>query len=386
MKITIINNLYAPWTRGGSDKVVERMVAGLEKIGHEVFVITTAPKGSRTEKVYYLRSIFYNLEKYPLIARFFWHIFDLFDLLKVSEVKKILKEKNPDLVITNNLMGLGFLLPGLLKKLKIKHVHVLHDIQLLHPSGLMFWGKEKIIDSVSAKIYQAITRSLFGSPNAVVSPSRWLLDEHEKKGFFKNSKKTILPNYFAEKKLVKNIKQPFGFSQGGKIPDTKYQFLYVGQIEEHKGIEFLIKTFLEFLKNNSGVELMVIGGGSQSEKIKKISAGRPEIKILGRKNSAEVAELMQKSDCLVVPSLCYENSPTVIYEAVAVGLPVIGAKIGGITELIEAAGGILFEPRNQVELLKRMNLLFTHPEESDRIKTKEAAYKPPDYIAELLLM
>jgi len=71
MKIVIINNLYAPWARGGAERIAERTVVGLEKQGHEVFVIATAPTGSRTPKICYLKSIFYNLEKYSLATRFF---------------------------------------------------------------------------------------------------------------------------------------------------------------------------------------------------------------------------------------------------------------------------------------------------------------------------
>jgi glycosyltransferase involved in cell wall biosynthesis len=378
MKIVIINNLYAPWARGGAEKFVERLVAGLEIKGHKVFVITTAPKKSRTEKVLYLESIFYNIEKYPLWQRFLWHINDIFGRGHRSAIKEAILEEKPDLVITNNLTGVGFFVPVLLRKMGIKNIHILHDIQLLHPSGLIFWGKEKILNSPQAKIYQAIIRALFGSPTVIISPSKWLLDEHEKRGLFKNSKKIILPNFFygtaGEEQGIRNKEQI-----------SNFKFIYVGQIEEHKGIKLLVEAFLKFLaENNSPAELIIIGGGSQENNLKAMAAGHLEIKILGRKNSAEVAELMKNSDCLIVPSTCYENSPTVIYEAIEAGLPVIGARLGGIVELLEAAGGILFEPENKADLAGKLDLIFTSREESDRIRKKEAAYQPPDYIIELL--
>jgi glycosyltransferase involved in cell wall biosynthesis len=394
MKIILINNLYAPWARGGAERIVEKTVEGLEKQGHEVFVIATAPTGSRTPKVCYLKSIFYNLEKYSLATRFFWHLWDIFNLINYFKIKNILQEEKPDLVITHNLQGIGYLIPGLLRRMKIKHIHTLHDIQLLHPSGLMFWGKEKLLNSQHAKIYQALSRFLFGSPAAIISPSQWLLAEHEKRGFFINSKKIVLPNCFFAGHSPSRV---LGINSGGnpelshKNPDSrlhgndKIKFLYVGQIEEHKGVKLLVEAFLKFLvENNSLVELIIIGNGSQLEEIKKIAGENKQIKILGRKNENEVVESMSSADCLVVPSLCYENSPTVIYEAIAAGLPVIGAKIGGITELLEAAGGILFEPGNQAGLTEKIKLIFTHPEESDRIRVKEAAYHASDYITKLL--
>ncbi|MDD4902545.1 MAG: glycosyltransferase, partial [Patescibacteria group bacterium] len=249
MKIVIINNLYAPWIRGGAEKIAEKTVEGLEKQGHEVFVIATAPIGSRTDKACYLSSIFYNLEKYPLWLRFFWHLWDIFNFVNRAKIKKILQEKKPGLVITHNLQGVGFLLPGLLRKMKIRHIHTLHDIQLLHPSGLMIWGKEKMVNSLPAKIYQTITRFLLGSPAVVISPSQWLLDEHSKRGFFKNSQTKVLPNYF----LGAGFK-----AQGSRSKNDVFSFLYVGQIEEHKGVKILIESFWQFLQGNMNLRAELV--------------------------------------------------------------------------------------------------------------------------------
>jgi glycosyltransferase involved in cell wall biosynthesis len=374
MKIIIINNLYAPWVRGGADRVAQKLAEGLEKQDNEVFIISTAPAESRTERNYYLPSIFYNLEKYPLVSRFFWHLWDIVNFVNAGKIKKILREKNPDLVITHNLQGIGYLLPALLRHLKIRHFHTLHDIQLLHPSGLMFWQKEKILTTFHARIYQTIMRWLMGSPAMVISPSHWLLEEHLKRGFFRKSETKVLPNYFQV------------FSPRLQIATTaheKFTFLYVGQIEAHKGIRFLIEVFLNFKKNNP-TELIIAGSGSGLEELKKIVASHPEIKVLGGKSETEVEELMLAADCLVVPSLCYENSPTVIYEAIAANLPVIGAKLGGITELIDSAGGILFEPGNAGDLAEKMTGVIDNPAELDEIRSKQKSWVSPDYISELV--
>lgn len=164
----------------------------------------------------------------------------------------------------------------------------------------------------------------------------------------------------------------------------EHEFLYVGQLEPHKGVEFLVETFLKFSdERNFKAGLTIVGSGSRLEEIKKIVGDNKKIKILGRKNPGEIEELMLNADCLIVPSLCYENSPTVIYEAIAAQLPVIASRIGGITELMAAAGGLLIEPGNQEELLKQLKLIFTQPTESDRIREQEAAYQPLDYITEV---
>jgi glycosyltransferase involved in cell wall biosynthesis len=382
MKIIIINNLYSPWVRGGAEKIVERAAAGLEKFGHEVFIIATAPLESRTDRAYYLPSIFYNLEKYPFWQRFFWHFWDVFNFSNAKKIGLILAEKKPELVITHNIQGVGYPLFRLLRKMKIRHFHTLHDVQLLHPSGLLFFGREKKADSLPAKIYQLILRRLIGSPELVISPSQWLLDEHLKRGFFPKAKKEILPNYFFQE--ISAVDSNFSGVEFS-APPAPFKILYVGQIEEHKGVELLLESFLEFLQNNkeAAAELLVAGGGSRLEEIRRISLDCQAIKILGRKSEGEVEELMLKADCLVVPSLCYENSPTVIYEAIRAGLPVLASEIGGIPELIGAAGGLLFAPGSKNDLAQKIAEVFSSPEKIKEIKIKERLYRPADYVLKL---
>ena len=130
-------------------------------------------------------------------------------------------------------MGIGFLTPLAIKNLKIKHLHIAHDIQLIHPSGLMYYGKERIINSFFAKIYANLCRLLFGSPDAVIFPSRWLKDLYINRKFFVKSKINVLPNpveaaagQFGERSVI-------------------FKFLFLGQIEKHKGV-FLSFSLLSF--------------------------------------------------------------------------------------------------------------------------------------------
>lgn len=389
MKICLINNLYRPYERGGSEKVVDFIYKGLKDKGYEVFLISGAPylrrRTDERSSVYYLRSIFFNIAKFPLLFRVFWHIYNTFDAISVFKVWLILKKEKPDMVMTHNLKGISFLVPRLLRSMGIRHMHTLHDIQLLHPSGLMMHGKEHQTDSLPAKVYQAVCRFLFLYPDTVISPSRWLLREHISRGFFDGSKKFVLPNPSPE---FADIKAP------ADKQDNKFVFLYVGQMEEHKGVLFLTKAFVNFWepfwtssagkKKKLSIDLWMAGAGSKIGEAGKIAYGDKRIKILGGKAHSEIKELMQKADCLIVPSLCYENSPTVIYEAASQGLPVIASRIGGISELVEKTGGLLFAPGDEDDLSEKMKYVLENRRQLDRVIAKERRFNPYDYMDNLV--
>lgn len=370
MKVCLINNLYKPYNRGGAEAIVEIIANGLKEKGHEVFIVTTKsitnPKKAKDDlKVYRIRAFnltsYYNLRHIPKIFRIFWHLFDMFDVISSYRAKSIFKKEKPDTIITNNLKGLGLLMPRIIKKLKIKHIHVLHDIQLLHPSGLMFCSKEKKLDSRISKIYKSLTRPLIASPDIIISPSRWLLDLHSKNNFFKKSE-------------LKTIANPIKIKNNTSINNNpkKFNFLFVGQIEEHKGVLPLINSYTRLCQNNllKNSSLTFIGKGKLVKDAKKLSLNNKNIKFLGWLNREEYFKVMKESSCMVVPSLCYENSPTVIYEAASIGLPVLASRLGGIPELIHNFGGFLYNPKNEGDLMYQMKWIYNNQDKLKKISAR----------------
>jgi glycosyltransferase involved in cell wall biosynthesis len=405
MKICLISNLYPPISRGGAEKVAERVARGLvasgphtknfgEGVNHEVFVISTKPwdgwksfKPAVAEengiKVYrfYPMNIFYYLNDYRHHAlwRAKWHFWDMFNCQSARAVKRILRAEKPELVLTHNLMGIGFLIPRAIRGLGIKHIHTLHDVQLAVPSGLIISSQEKKWEQRTwlRKIYEAVCRRLFGSPDVVVSPSKWLLDFYASKGFFKKSKKIVLPN------PVERI-----YPAGIPMDNSILKLLYLGQIEEHKGILFLVKV----LKNlDINFKLHIAGDGSKMEELKKIAGDDNRFAIHGKLVGEEAVKIFNLVDLTVVPSQCYENSPSVIYESLAAGVPVLAAKIGGVAELVhDGENGFTFAAGNVDDLARVLKQAASSREELQ--KMRQAAAKSVEnfgiekYIKQLLVL
>ena len=77
----------------------------------------------------------------------------------------------------------------------------------------------------------------------------------------------------------------------------------------------------------------------------------------------QLKEEIRKSLFTLAPSLYYDNSPMAILESFALGKPVVGARIGGIPELIQdGETGLTFEPGNAQDLRARILGLLQDPE------------------------
>lgn len=355
MKVCIINNIYPPYARGGAEQVVERTVAGLLGAGHEVVLVTSTPDKPGIDKshgltIYRIRpgNIFFytNAHKHTWISRLLWHVIDIFNFGAAKRIKQVIEEEKPDVVHTHNLMGLSFLLPSVIRKLGIRHIHTVHDVQLVEPSGMILKQYENTwhYHGLGTRAYIALMRKLVGSPAVVISPSQFLREFYLTRGFFKQSEVAIVRNPLT-----------FGLAPTEKkASDRPTAFLYVGQIESHKGVQELVQAFLS-LDKNWLVELHIVGGGSELENITKMSQADSRIKVYGRVERPDLPGIFADMDVTVVPSLCYENSPTVIFESFASGVPVLASNIEGIAELIEEGkNGLTFPAGNVMALAERL--------------------------------
>jgi glycosyltransferase involved in cell wall biosynthesis len=109
--------------------------------------------------------------------------------------------------------------------------------------------------------------------------------------------------------------------------------LFMGQVEPHKGVVWLAEHLAELERLLARqVSLAVAGSGSALSLVQQHGGSR--LSYLGMVPRESVATAMAAHDVVVVPSLCYENAPTVIVEARAVGTPVVASRIGGAPELV----------------------------------------------------
>ncbi len=133
------------------------------------------------------------------------------------------------------------------------------------------------------------------------------------------------------------------------------KFLHVSSLDDkQKNISGLIKVIQKLKTNNFHFEFYFMGNGNiDNLQISIVENQLDNVFLLGSLSHQEVAQIMQKSNCLVLFSN-YENQPCVIAEAFACGLPVISTNVGGISEFFPENFGFLIEKRNENELYDTM--------------------------------
>lgn len=392
MRIGIISNLYPPHERGGAELIARRVADELSRRGHHVSVLTTQPytgfeslllhlKEKHIERVYRFHPLnlfgIENVNKKPFLWRLFWHVIDAVSPGVRSIIHRWILEEQPDVIFTHNLKGIGLSIGRFIQQTNVQHIHTLHDVQLTVPSGLLMWGQEHsfLNRSFLRRWYEALSTWAIGKPDVVISPSQFLLNLHTERGFFSGVHNQVIPNP-APPVLVPNR---LG-SRSGPI-----RFLFAGQLEPHKGILFLLHVL-----NTLEVpfELHIAGDGSLRREIEERCMRDARLIFHGFVALDPMLKLIATVDAVIVPSLCYENSPTIIYESFAVGTPVIASRLGGIPELIvEGKNGYTFEPGNEESFLNALRHITNDPmsswEKASQIREMAEKYALKGYVDEL---
>jgi glycosyltransferase involved in cell wall biosynthesis len=206
-------------------------------------------------------------------------------------------------------------------------------------------------DDIRARM--AAARGAFDAIDMLVAPSKSLADEFMGLGF-PGSKMFVLDYGFEP--IYRDTRRP--------PPQTPLRFGYVGSIVWHKGLHLLIDAARRLPPDRFRVEIFgdpAVSPG-YAEKVRHAAAGLP-VTFRGGFDPSRAAEIFSEFDVLVVPSIWLENSPLVIHEAFMSGVPVIGARMGGIPDLVtDGDNGLLYDATSPDALAGAMRQLIDTPE------------------------
>ncbi len=147
-----------------------------------------------------------------------------------------------------------------------------------------------------------------------------------------------------------------------RISDRHTVLLHVSNISSNKGVFETLEAFKILYNHTNDIRLIFVGDGedflSLKSKIKKYGLENV-VFMVGSKKHDEIPGWMSAADIFVFPTY-YEGLPNVVLEAMAVGLPIIASKVGGIPEVVkDGVNGFLIEPKNVKALVDSLKFLLS---------------------------
>ncbi|HEX8060552.1 MAG TPA: glycosyltransferase family 4 protein [Cyclobacteriaceae bacterium] len=345
MKILLIHNKYKQ--AGGEDGVFTTESELLRGFGHQVeeIVFDNSVIESLWSKMLNGLGFFYNHRSAKLISK------------KIESFK-------PDIIHVHNFVPL--VSPAVFwvaNRHRVPVILTLHNFRLVCPSATLFHKNsiyEKSLSSVFP--FDAVLKGVYRNSILETAILALTVGLHHMMGTWKYKVDFYIAlTSFAKAKFV-GARMPLPSSKVLVKPNSvqdcgmgqqrrRDHFLFVGRLVEEKGLRTLLQAaFLLPFK------LIIIGEGPLQQEVIEHMKVNPNVVYLGPQNKTTVISHMKACAALVFPSLWYEGLPLTMIEAFSAGTPVIASNHGAMAELIQdGINGLLFEPGNERDLVRRMN-------------------------------
>jgi len=340
MRIAIVHNAYGK--PSGEEVAVETHIALLQARGHEVVRFQRSSAELETMTLGNARAFFtgiYNPAARRAFARF-------------------LDREQPDLVHVHNLFPL--ISPSILAECRrVPTVMTLHNFRLICPNALLLRDGRICHDCLGGHEYRCVLhncersfpkslgyalrtafvrrRSLLGNIRRFICLTAFQRDLFVREGF-PAEKMAVVPNAIPQAWLEASR----GEACLAPTTPSSDQFVgYVGRVSPEKDVP----TLLEAARRLPDVPFKI--AGSYWRMPEQIRNTTPNVEFVGHLEQDALRDFYRRMRVLVFATRCYENFPVTLLEAMAQGIPVVCARIGGLPEIVE---GAFYEPGNADDL------------------------------------
>ncbi len=358
---------YPPDTGwGGIGTFTFHLAHGLRELGHDVDVVTSTDKdarlledeGIRVHRVPPLSGLPGDLGTLYMVAPNSRHM--LLSTQALWQKFLSLHKQNPfDVIDTPELLGEGIFAAlskpvPLVVRLYTPHFKFITD------------NLHNISPTFDHSLLCLLERTSITSADAVTSPSKDLADFVSRDLSYPIERISIIHNPLDTERF--SPQGPKAFESDGRV-----SVLFVGRLEERKGVQYLVEAIPEIVKRQGPVHFVIIGSDTDTlSGHKSVLASLKEsleasnclqhVTFIPRVKLEELPSYYRAADICVVPSV-YDNSPYTCLEAMSCGRPVIGTTGGGMPEYIGNDGaGKLVVPRDAAALVDAIVKLAANPQ------------------------
>jgi glycosyltransferase involved in cell wall biosynthesis len=336
----MLSSLWPPAILGGAERYASALAEHLRERGWEVGALTLGVEGD--DVVSSVRPWPYRLDEYEThsrAARAVFHTLDVHRPGVAATIRGALDAFGPDLVHSHSIAGLSTVALTAAGRHGFAQVHTLHDYWMLcRRSALVSRaGTACAPRCLSCRLVSEVQARLVARhpPEIVIAVSNAIAHEHE-----------VIPWMRGRVRVVRNpvtrIERPHRTPRAEAVT-----FGYLGRLTREKGVMTLVDAFV--LAELPSARLVIAGAGPMRADLE--GRASPSVELAGWVDGDAKAALLDRIDCIVVPSEWPDPAPLVIDEARGHGIPVIGARAGGIPELVSPADAPLLFPAGDARAL-----------------------------------
>lgn len=356
MRILHLSTLYPPHVVGGAERSVELLAESQLALGHTVAAACIERQAEPPEvrngvSVYRMahNNLFW-LEDWPQHMRFSrtWQkLAQQWNFGIAEQFGAVIDHFKPDVVHTHSMVDISTLVWRAANRRNVPIVHTLRDYDMMCGNAAMFRrGKpcEKWHLNCKAVTFTKGINARLVSGLAGVGAE--IIKTHVDAGLFGHLQPSMRrPIWNAAVVEGSDAAKRRLIERSGPMT-----FGYLGRINEEKGINTLIDAFRMLPRD----DYRVVIAGKAMDSLDPFVARAEGLPITFAGWMA-AKDLFEAIDVLIVPSFWAEPLPRTILESYAMGVPVIGAKSGGIPELVGYDNhDWLFEPGNHTALAERI--------------------------------
>lgn len=159
-----------------------------------------------------------------------------------------------------------------------------------------------------------------------------------------------------QKRVPNGVDLGFFTPRGERVDrfiDDQINLLFVGRLDERKGVLVLIKAFAVLSKIIGQLRLIIVGEGFLSERARELvrELNLANVEFLGSVPDAELPKYYRTAHIFCAPAIGAEAFGLVLLEAMASGLPVVASRIEGYKEVLTGEGADLLHEAGEVEAL-----------------------------------
>ncbi len=349
MKILIASDTYYPDVNGAS-YFTQRLAEYLAQAGHSVFVVaaSTTFRETRTERngvtimgMPSLPILFYSGFRFTL------------PIFLGKRLRKIIREIDPDIIHIQNHFIIGRWIVPAAQACSVSVVATNHFM----PDNLTHYLRmpQKITNVIDEFMWSDFAK-IFNQVSFVTTPT------HIAAGLIQHRLTTPVTPVSCGIDLIR-----FSPNNDGTYLRNRYQFpdkpilMYVGRLDKEKHIDDILHAMKKVIEKLD-ICFVIAGNGAERKNLESLSEHlgiRDHILFLGFVPDADLQNLYPLADCFVIASTA-ELQSIVTMEAMASGLPVIGADAAALPELIQdQENGLLFPARNIDALAEKIIRMFS---------------------------